>query len=99
MSVYLRVPEVHLVLLEHLPADHAPVVHDDVEVGPGPELAFPVGDGGERRDDEEGPSDADPMDLFQECDGLDGLSQAHLVCQDAVASVGFAENGGWREKW
>lgn len=85
-SSYLRVPEVHLVLLEHLAADHAAVVDDDVEVGPGAELALPVGDGGERRDDEERPFDAHTVDLLQEGDGLDGLPQAHLVRQDAVPS-------------
>lgn len=62
------------------------MVDDDVEVGPGAELALPVGDGGEWGDDEEGPFDAHAVDLLQEGDGLDGLSQAHLVCQDAVPS-------------
>lgn len=83
---YLRIPEIHLVLLQHLPADHASMVDDDVEVGPGSELALPVGDGGERGDDEERPFNAHAVDLLQEGDGLDGLSQAHLVCQDAVSS-------------
>lgn len=83
---YLCIPEIHLVLLEHLPADHASMVDNDVEVGPGTELALPVGDGGERGDDEERPLNTHTVDLLQECDGLDGLSQAHLVCQDAVSS-------------
>lgn len=83
---YLRIPEIHLVLLEHLPADHASMVDNDVEVGPGTELALPVGDSGERGDNEERPLNAHTVDLLQECDGLDGLSQAHLVCQDAVSS-------------
>lgn len=50
------------------------------------ELAFPVSDGREWGNDEKGALDAYAMDLFQECDGLDGLSQAHLVGQDAVPS-------------
>lgn len=75
---------VHLVLLQHLATDHAAVVHDHVEVGPRAELALPVGDGGEWRDDEEGAADAHALDLLQECDGLDGLAQAHFVGQDAV---------------
>lgn len=62
------------------------MVDDDVEVGPGAELALPVGDGGERGDDEERPFDAHAVDLLQEGDGLDGLSQAHLIGQDAVPS-------------
>lgn len=86
VSIYLSIPEVHLVLLEHLPTDDAPVVNDDVEVGPRVELAFPVGDGGEGCNDEERRLDANAMNLLQECDGLDGLSQAHLISQDAVAS-------------
>lgn len=97
--VYLRVPEVHLVLLQHLPADYASVVDDDVEVRPRPELALPVSDGGERRDDEEGAPDAHAVDLLQEGDGLDGLPQAHLICQDAVPSdrdrTGVRGQEGW----
>lgn len=83
---YLCIPEIHLVLLEHLPADHASMVDNDVEVCPGTELALPVGDGGERGDNEERPLNAHTVDLLQECDGLNGLSQAHLVCQDTVSS-------------
>ena len=63
-STYLRILEIHLVLLQHLPADHAPVVDDHVEVGPGAELALPVGDGGEGGDDEERPFNARTVDLL-----------------------------------
>lgn len=81
------------------------MVDDDVEVGPGTELALPVGDGGERGDNEERPLNAHTVDLLQECDGLDGLSQAHLVCQDAVSSdergknakVTFHDRGGTKK--
>lgn len=62
------------------------MVNDDVEVGPGMELALPVGDGGQWGNYEEGPLDSDAIDLLQERDGLYGFSQAHLVCQDAVPS-------------
>ena len=92
-SIYLRILEIHLVLLQHLPADHAPVVDDHVEMGPGAELALPVGDGGEGGDYEEWPFNAHTVDLFQEGDGLDGLPQAHLVCQDAVSSDGCRQRG------
>ena len=40
--------------MDHLPADHGSVVNDDVQTRPGPELSLPVGDGGERSDDQEG---------------------------------------------
>lgn len=62
------------------------MVDDDVDIGPSTELALPVGNGGERGNDEEWPFDAHAKDLLQECDGLDGLSEAHLVGQDAVPS-------------
>ena len=68
------------------------MVNDDVEIGPSTKLALPVSDGGERSDDEEWPFNAHTADLLQECDGLDGLSQAHLVCQDAVPSDGGKDN-------
>lgn len=58
------VPEIHLILLEHLPADHAAMVDDSVEMGPSAELAFPVCNGGERCNDEEWPFNAHTMKLF-----------------------------------
>lgn len=87
-SLYLCISEIHLILLQHLPADHAAVVNDDIKVSPGMKLSLPVCNSREGGDDEKGPFDADTMDLFQECDWLDGLSQAHLVSQDAVAPDG-----------
>lgn len=60
------------------------MVDDDVHVGPGAELSLPVGDGGQRGDDEEGPSNAHVEDLVEKRDGLDGFSQSHLVGQNAV---------------
>ena len=93
---YLRVPVVHLVLQDHLPADLGAVVHDDVHVGPRAELPLPVGDGGQRGYDEEGAADAHVEDLIQEGDGLDGLTQAHLVGQDAVFP-GWQKSEGHRQ--
>lgn len=95
--VYLCVPGVHLVLLQHLPADHGAVVDNDVEVGPRSELPLPVGDGGEGGDDEEGAPDAHTPDLLQKRDGLDGLPQTHLIGQDTVPSVREEERE--REGW
>lgn len=94
--IYLCVPEIHLILLEHLPADHASMVDDDIEMGPSMELTLPVGNGGERGNDEEWAFNAHTLNLFKECDGLDGLSQAHLICQDAVSSD--SSRSQWLEK-
>ena len=51
------------------------------------ELGDPVGHGGERRDDEEGPLDALLDEVRHQRDALDRLAQAHLVRQDAVDAV------------
>ncbi len=63
------------------------MIHDNVHVCPRAKLPLPVGDGGQRGDDEEGATDPHVEDLVQKGDGLDGLSQTHLVCQDAVFST------------
>lgn len=81
---HLSISEVHLILLEHLSADHTAMVHDDIEVSPGSELSLPVSDGGERGDNEERPLDPCATDLIQKCDGLDCLSQTHLIRQNTV---------------
>lgn len=91
MSQYLSVFVKHLILQDHLPADLGSVVDDDVHVGPGAKLSLPVGDGGERRDDQEGPTNPHVEDLKQKCDGLNRLSQTHLVCKDAVFPVNQQE--------
>lgn len=57
-SLHLVILAVHLVLLDHLSAGQAAVVHDGVHVGPCGELPLPVGDGGEGSDDQEGALDA-----------------------------------------
>lgn len=74
MNRYLRVSVEHLVLHDHLPADLRAVIHDDVHGRPHAKLPLPVGDGGQRGDDEEGAADSHAEDLEQEGDGLDGLS-------------------------
>lgn len=67
------------------------MVDHHIELGPGPELSFPVGDGGERGNDQEWPLNALHVDLIEECYGLDGLPQAHLISQDTVTSAGGCE--------
>ena len=85
---YLGVPVVHLVGLDGLAAGLAAVVDHGVELRPGAELALPVGDGGERGDHQEGALDPREEDLVEEGDGLDGLTQTHLVSQDTVTTAG-----------
>lgn len=85
---YLLVSVEHLVLQDHLAADLRAVVHNDVHVRPRAKLPLPVGDGGQRGDDEERPTDAHVEDFVQERDRLDCLPQTHFICQDAV----FPEN-------
>lgn len=96
MKWHLSISEVHLILLEHLPADHTAVVHNDIEVRPGSELPLPVSDGGEWGDDEKRPLDPCATDLIQKCDGLDGLTQTHLISQNTVTPANeqqvFVEN-------
>ena len=80
VKTYLRVTVVHLIGLDGLAAGLAAMVDDDVEFGPGAELPFPVWNGGEGGDDQEGPVDPLQVDLIEECDGLEGLAQAHFIC-------------------
>lgn len=89
-GLHLCVSVVHLIGLDGLAAGLAAVVDHHVELGPGAELPLPVGDGGERSDDQEWPFDALQVDLVEERDGLDGLSKTHLVSQDTVSPVGGA---------
>lgn len=77
---YLGVSEVHLILLNHLPADHAAVVHHDVQVSPRAELPLPVCYGGERSYDQERASYTRQEDFIQECNGLNGFAEAHFIC-------------------
>lgn len=86
--LHLCVSVVHLVGLDGLAAGLATVVDHHVELGPGPELPLPVGDGGERSDDQERPLDVLHVDLVEECDGLDGLPKTHLVRQNTVSPRG-----------
>ena len=61
------------------------VVVEDFEGGtPSGQLLLPVVHGGGGDDDEVGAFVAHFLEVSQEGDGLDGLSQPHLVGQDAV---------------
>ena len=62
------------------------VVDDDVDVGPRLKLPLPVADGGERYDDEERTAYPEVDSLLEEGDGLNRLTQTHLIRQDAVLS-------------
>lgn len=60
------------------------MVDNGIHVGPCGELPLPVGDGGERSNDQERALNASSVNLRQQSDGLDGLPQTHLICQDTV---------------
>lgn len=72
-KVHLSVSVHHFILLDHLPADLAAVVHDGVHLCPRSELPLPVSDSGERGDDEERAMNSSKEYFRKECDGLDGL--------------------------
>ena len=63
------------------------MIHDDVHVRPLLKLSLPVADGRQRHDDKVRPLDPSIEHLLQEGNGLDRLSQAHLVSKDAVLSA------------
>lgn len=86
LSGYLSVSVVHLVGLDGSATGLTAVINHHVELGPRPELSLPVGNSGERSNDQEWPVDPLQEDLVQEGDGLHGLPQAHLIRQDTVPS-------------
>lgn len=81
---HLFISVVRLILQDHLPTDLAAVIDNDVHFSPCAEFPLPVGDGGERGDDEEGSSQTHEENLKEERDGLDGLPQPHLISQNTV---------------
>ena len=65
----------------------APVINHTVNISPRLKLSLPVGDGGERRNDQEGTDDSGASHFFQKSNGLDGFAQTHFISKDAVLSV------------
>jgi hypothetical protein len=64
------------------------VVQDDRQQRRKPlELVHPVGNGGERSNDEVGSRHAHLNQVAKESNCLDGLAQAHLVPQDAIDAL------------
>lgn len=84
---HLCISVVHLIGLDGLPAGLTAMVDHHVELSPGSELSLPVGNGGERCDDQKRPFNALHVNLIEECNRLDGLPQTHLISQDTVTSV------------
>ena len=89
---YLCISVVHLVCLNGFSAGLAAMVDHHIELSPGPEFSLPVWDGGERGDDQERTLNVFHVYLIEECNGLDRLSQPHLICQDTVTSVEEKQN-------
>lgn len=88
LTGYLSVSVVHLVGLDGSATGLTAVIHHHVELSPRPELSLPVGNGGERSDDQEWSMDPLQVDLKQEGDGLHRLPQTHLIRQDTVPPEG-----------
>lgn len=60
------------------------MIHDDIHVRPGAKLSLPVGNSRQWGNDKEGSTDPHTENLIQKCDGLDGFSQSHFICQNTV---------------
>lgn len=84
LSINLVILAVHLILLDHLSTSQAAMIDNGIHVGPGGEFPLPVGDSGKRSDNKERALDTSSVYLREQCDGLDGLTQTHLICQDTV---------------
>lgn len=83
-SIHLFILAVHLILLDHLPTGQAAVIDNGIHVGPGGELPLPVCDGGKGSNNKERALHTSGVYLREQCDGLDGLTQTHLIGQDTV---------------
>ena len=79
----------------HVPAGDVAQVHHHVHVRrPQLDLALPGGERGQGHHQQKGPVQLVLLEqVAEEGDGLDGLAQAHLVCQDtAVPSADRLQN-------
>lgn len=83
-SIHLFILAVHLILLDHLSTGQAAVIDNGIHVGPGGEFPLPVCDGGKWSDNKERALDTSSIYLREQRDGLNGLTQTHLICQDTV---------------
>lgn len=77
---YLGVPEVHFILLNHLPADHASMIHHNIKVSPRAKFSFPVCYSGKRSNDQKRPSYTSQEDFIEECNRLYGFAKTHFIC-------------------
>lgn len=87
LAIYLFILAVHLILLDHLSTGQAAVINNGIHVGPGGEFPLPVCDGGKWSDNKERALDTSSVYLREQCDGLDGLTKTHLICQDTVLPI------------
>lgn len=62
-EAHLCISVYHFVLLDHLPADLAAVVHNSIHLRPCPEFSLPVSDGGKWGNDEKGAVDSSDKDF------------------------------------
>lgn len=83
----LHIPINHLILLDHLAAYLAAMIHNGIHLSPSAELSLPVCDGRKWSNDEKWTSKTHQIDLREECNGLDRLPQTHFISQNAVFPV------------
>lgn len=62
-EAHLCIPVHHFILLNHLPADLAAMIHNSIHLRPCSEFSFPISDGGKRGNDEKRTMDS-PDEYF-----------------------------------
>lgn len=62
-EAHLCIPVHHFILLNHLPADLAAMIHNSIHLRPRPEFSLPISDGGKRGNDEKRTMDS-PDEYF-----------------------------------
>lgn len=63
------------------------MIHYDIHIGPAFELSLPIRDSGQRSYDQEWSTNPVFIDRVHECQGLNSLSQAHLIGENTIMSV------------
>lgn len=77
---YLWIFEIHFIQLNGPPACLTPMIHNHIQFCPGAELPFPVGNCGQRCNNQERTMDSFQIYLIEKRNGLDSLSQPHFIC-------------------
>lgn len=79
-SFYLWIFEIHFIQLNGPPTRLTPMIHNHIQLCPGAELPFPVGNCGQWCNNQERTMDSFQIYLIEKRNGLDSLSQPHFIC-------------------